>query len=193
MPSLGRMAYGAEWRTVFARHARLFWVRQAVLVFLLYQCLLSNIAKIIWPFRHLLFLAVSLPVRRDRDHLPRAHVYCRGRRALPGRAHAHGRDLRGWYVIPHAQASIVEAEAKPRAVCALCGIVLIARPTFLFGGHGAAEDGATSAQRLMAVTCVCVSSHPPSSLTVIRRLSLLGVFGSAVACASRAHFACRER
>jgi drug/metabolite transporter (DMT)-like permease len=62
--------------------------------------------------------------------------------------------------------------------------MLIARPTFLFGGHGAAETGATSAQRLMAVGFVCVPALALPSLTIVRRVSLVGVFGTAGACVS---------
>jgi len=74
-------------------------------------------------------------------------------------------------------------------VSSLFGVVLIARPAFLFwnaeptGLHAGRLEEGTSAQRLMAVGCVGSFSfiYPRSSLAIIS-VALIGVVGSTGAC-----------
>lgn len=77
--------------------------------------------------------------------------------ALLGEQVRGGELVAGRLLLPRLSARDVRADQQG-AVLSLGGVILIARPAFLFGGAGELENGVSPQQRLTAVGYACASS-----------------------------------
>lgn len=70
-------------------------------------------------------------------------------------------------------------------VCSFVGVILIARPEFLFGDHAASnpsEERATPVERLTSVASEGSCSRSDTNLTLFYSAALMGVLASTATC-----------